>query len=230
MNENRTSHLVEIPIGGKGGFIWNRLHGEREDICEALLTPSETTSQTHQRQDLLQARLWRIDDALDRLMSGSYGICSNCGRSIEDATLEVDAAWALCLDCWGNESRTGRVNKNENKTATDESNSEIILERLNSFDTLLLHTYNSDYRILLLDPRTGRALVEGGSYLPEPSEGLVKGSALPGSAFNEGAICVGGRLEMWVNERVFLTSPIKTVEVKHNAAAESLESISAALH
>ena len=37
MNENRTIKLVEIPIGGKGGFIWNRLHGEREDICEALL-------------------------------------------------------------------------------------------------------------------------------------------------------------------------------------------------
>ena len=35
MSENRTIHLVEIPIGGKAGFIWNRLHGEREDICEA---------------------------------------------------------------------------------------------------------------------------------------------------------------------------------------------------
>ena len=37
MNENRTIHLVDIPIGGEAGFIWNRLHGEREDICEALL-------------------------------------------------------------------------------------------------------------------------------------------------------------------------------------------------
>lgn len=230
MNENRTIHLVEIPIGGKGGFIWNRLHGEREDICEALLTRSEATSQTQQRQELLQARLRRIDDALDRLMSGSYGICSKCGRSIEDATLEVDAAWTLCMDCWGHESTAGRVNKNENESVAAESHSAIILERLNSFDTILLHTRNSDYRILLLDPGTGRALVEGGSYLPEPSEGRVKGSALPGSAFNGGAICVGGRLEMWVNEKVFLTSPIKTVEVKHNATAESLESISAALH
>jgi hypothetical protein len=37
MNENRTIKLVEIPIGGKEGFIWNQLHGEREDICESLL-------------------------------------------------------------------------------------------------------------------------------------------------------------------------------------------------
>ena len=40
MNEKRTIHLVEIPIGGKAGFVWNRLHGEREDICEALLKDS----------------------------------------------------------------------------------------------------------------------------------------------------------------------------------------------
>jgi hypothetical protein len=82
----------------------------------------------------------------------------------------------------------------------------------------------------LLDPKTGRALVEGGSHLLEPTEALIKGSALPGSAVNAGAICVGARLEMWVNEKVFLTSPIKSVEVKQNAAAESVESISAALH
>ena len=220
MNESRTIQLVEIPIGGKGGFVWQHLHQEREDICEALLARSETASQTHQHQELLEARLRKIDDALDRLMSGSYGICSKCGCSIEHKTLELDVAAARCRDCSDHESRTSRAGINEN---------EIILERLNSFDTILLHTQNSDYRILLLDPATGRALVDGGNYLPEPSEGLVKGSALPGSAFNGGAICVGGRLEMWVDDKVFLTSPIATVDVQHNATAESLESISAAL-
>jgi hypothetical protein len=105
-----------------------------------------------------------------------------------------------------------------------------VLESLNAFDTILLRTHNSEYRILLLDPRIGRVLIEGGSYLLEPSEGLVKGSALPGSVFNGGAISIGGRLEMWVDERIFLTSPIKSVAVQHNSAAESPESISAALH
>ena len=37
MNANHRVHLVEIPIGGRGGFVWNRLHGEREDICESHL-------------------------------------------------------------------------------------------------------------------------------------------------------------------------------------------------
>jgi len=61
-----TIQLAEVPIGGKSGAVWNRLHGEREDICEALLKRSEPAS-----KELLQARLRTIDDALDRLMSGS---------------------------------------------------------------------------------------------------------------------------------------------------------------
>ena len=69
MNEDRTINLVEIPIGGKGGFIWNRLHGEREDICEALLKATGTYFE--ERRHVLQARLRKVDDALDRLMSGS---------------------------------------------------------------------------------------------------------------------------------------------------------------
>ena len=64
MNENRTITLAEIPIGGRGGFIWNRLHAEREDICEALLKDDG-------RKESLQARLRQVDDALDRLMSNA---------------------------------------------------------------------------------------------------------------------------------------------------------------
>ena len=66
MNENRTIHLVEIPIGGKSGFIWNRLHDEREVICEALHRESVPVNE---RRELLQARLRRVDDELDRMMS-----------------------------------------------------------------------------------------------------------------------------------------------------------------
>lgn len=99
MSDNRTIQLAAIPIGGKAGSIWNRLHAEREDICEALVEQFEPASQAHYRHDLLQTRLRTVDDALDRLMSGAYGICPNCGRSIEDATLAVDPAWALCTDC-----------------------------------------------------------------------------------------------------------------------------------
>lgn len=62
MNQNPI-HLIEVPIGGKDGFVWNRLHEEREEICEALLKNPKSG------RELLQLRLRKLDDALDRLMS-----------------------------------------------------------------------------------------------------------------------------------------------------------------
>ena len=225
MNENRTIRLAEIPIGGKGGFIWNRLHGEREEICEALL--KDSGPYFAERQHVLQSRLRKVDDALDRLMSGSYGHCSKCGRAIDDTRLDIDPALALCLDCWSREPAASRSCKPGHEVSETD---EILLESLNPFDTILVRTHNSDYRILLLDPETGRALVEGGDYLLEPNDALLKGSARVVEALKPGVICIGCRLEMWLNERVFITSPVKSVHVKHNSAAESVPDISAALH
>jgi hypothetical protein len=220
MDENRTIHLVDIPIGDQSGMIWNRLHGEREEICRALLKDREPA--IDERREWLQARLRKIDDALDRLMSGSYGNCSKCGRAIDDQRLAIDPALALCTACWNGQTVS--------TTRETIASGDVILETLAPFDTVLLRTHNSDYRILLLDPRTGRALVEGGDYILEPTEALVRGSAVVGDAFKSGTISVGCRLEMWVDERAFLTSPVKTVCVKHNGEAESVQDISAALH
>lgn len=71
MNENRTIHLVDVPIGGEAGSIWNRLHGEREAICDALLKDHGLVGDD--RREQLQSRLRRIDDALDRLMTRPAG-------------------------------------------------------------------------------------------------------------------------------------------------------------
>lgn len=226
MNENHTIHLADVPIGGKAGFIWNRLHGDREEICESLLKDDEPIYHADRQRDLLQARLRKIDDALDRLMSGSYGICSKCGRAIESATLNIDPAWSLCLHCWDKEPLSLRSHEQEEGSST----SKILLRDLIQFDTVVIRTENSVYRILLLDAKTGRALIEGGNYLPEPSEAVIRGSAVPGEMFEEGAIKVGARLEMWAGEKIFLTSPILSMELKHSPSAESLESISEALH
>ena len=98
------------------GVVWDRLHSEREDICEALLKectpgfggPARTKPMSNEdarqaaswHRELLQARLQKTDDALDRLMAGSYGDCSKCGKWIEDTKLEFDPAIEFCLDCW----------------------------------------------------------------------------------------------------------------------------------
>jgi len=219
MSQERTIVLTQVPIAGKEGFIWNRLHDERENICQALLKQSAPFAEDE--KEFLQARLRKVDDALDRLMAGSYGHCSKCGRLIDQSRLNVDPVLGLCLDCWGEEHRNDAASQVR-------SNCDLPIAKLTPFDTIMLRTHNSDYRIMMLDPQTGRVLVEGGSYLGEPSEALLRGSAVAGSEFRAGEICVGCRVEMWVNERVFITSPVKSIEVIR--PVESVVSISEALH
>ncbi len=116
MSTNPSILATDNPVDRNGGLVWYRLHSEREEICEALLkecAPGHTAQAGEQRmsnedatqaanwhRELLQARLRKMDDALDRLMSGSYGNCSKCGRWIEDTKLAFDPAIAFCVDCW----------------------------------------------------------------------------------------------------------------------------------
>jgi len=240
--------LVEIPINGNGGLVWNRLHSEREDICEALLkqpvadsgTETATTSTSNEdatltanwHRGLLQARLSKIDDALDRLMSGSYGNCCKCGRWIEDTKLEFDPAVAFCVACWerevkklsnqnsrscsSNEGQVFSTGNSVDQTSQTDGSSGVSLAGLSPFDTIRVQTRNSTYRIFLLDPQTGRALVEGGLHFVQPVEAMVCGSTLR-TIFKNGEIVVGLRIEMWVNGKLTSTSPVQSVRVEHSA-------------
>jgi RNA polymerase-binding transcription factor DksA len=115
MSTNPNIRVIENASEQNGGLVWNRLHSEREEICEALLkefhpnspvqlqespAKEEVMHTANWHRELLQARLRKLDDALDRLMSGSYGNCSNCGKWIEDTKLDFDPAIAFCLGCW----------------------------------------------------------------------------------------------------------------------------------
>jgi RNA polymerase-binding transcription factor DksA len=100
-------------VDNDGEPIWQQLHDEREAICAALikeypdrngqkkkLSERDVLLTINWHRDLLQARLRKIDDALDRLMSGSYGNCCKCGRWIEDTKLHFDPTIAYCCECW----------------------------------------------------------------------------------------------------------------------------------
>jgi RNA polymerase-binding transcription factor DksA len=249
--------LIEIPVEGNGGLVWNRLHSEREDICEAMVkeeflpgsetqpgpqgTLNEPATDANWHRELLQARLRKIDDALDRLMSGSYGNCRECGKWIEDTKLEFDPAIAFCLGCWEREQRkTGRAYSTGDKREIDRqaiptcdsqdhlikissTPSSLALKTLAPFDTVWVGTRNSDYRILLLDPESGRALVEGGHFFVEPVEAMVGGSISRGFTIKKGEIGIGYRLEMWVDNKIVSTSPVQSIRVEHHIAAEQPE-------
>lgn len=237
-------HLTEIPVGGKGGLVWNRLHSEREDICEALLRepvsgrglqamPTIMSEEcavptTNWHRELLQARLRKVDDALDRLMAGTYGNCSKCGKWIEDTKLDFDPAIEFCLGCWPREQGryiddSARAANAISKLASQQSAglnhlTELSLETLAPFDTICVQTANSDYRIFVLDPKRGRALVEGGLYFVEPVEATISGSTTRDSGIRTGVLGIGLRIEMWVNGNVVSTSPVQSLRVEHNSS------------
>jgi RNA polymerase-binding transcription factor DksA len=230
-----------------GGVIWNRLHDEREEICEALLkepAPGPGTGKTDKiseddavrtanwHRELLQARLRKLDDALDRLMSGSYGHCSKCHRWIEETQLDLDPAMAFCMECWqrkGGQLNTGGLEPNKREPlpqkigTSDLLDNEIkispllpgiALESLAPYDTIWVQTRNSNYRIFLLDPRSGHALVEGGHHFVESVEAIVNGSTFGGSTIKGGWIGIGLRLEMRIKSRIASTSPVQSFRVE----------------
>lgn len=241
------SNIPAIEEFGSKGIIWNRLHSEREEVGEALLKDTRPGSearpegdQTFQAGDvmaanwhreLLQSRLRKIDDALDRLMSGAYGWCVSCGSGIDDAKLRFDPAIAFCVECWQRLQRQTRAatfvseeSEPRNTTTSDSANNllpGVALETLNRFDTVQVQTGNSHYRIFLLDPTSGRALVEGGRYFVEPVEALVRGSSIHGSMLGRGWIGTGLRIEMWVDGKLVSTSPVKSIYIQRHAGAEA---------
>ena len=105
--------------------------------------------------------------------------------------------------------------------STDQKEVQLTFESLQPFDTVVLRTHNSDYRILLLDPKTGRALVEGGQLVAEPTEAFLCGSRLHGPTFKPDTIAIGHRLEMWIGEMIVSTSAIQSISVTAHDAAES---------
>jgi RNA polymerase-binding transcription factor DksA len=115
MRANLNRFVFPNPLEQDGGGVWHRLHSEREDICEALLkepgpshgisiadamSKEQAMKAESYHRGLLQTRLRKVDDALDRLLAGSFGNCSKCGNWIEDTKLDFDPAIALCLGCW----------------------------------------------------------------------------------------------------------------------------------
>jgi RNA polymerase-binding transcription factor DksA len=243
MNTNPRIQLTEIPFGGRDGRVWNRLHEERENLCESICKqatsgnvaeedPSATGPQmgtTSWERKVLQARLRKVDDALDRLMSGSYGLCNQCGRQLDEPKLESDPVFSFCSACWGGKQRGQGLDQEQPETFSSSAPDEVQLASLEPFTTILVRTRNTEYRVLVLDQKSGWALVEGGRHLPEPTEVMVCGSLLRDRPFKMGMITIGYRLELSLDGKVFITSPIESIQLLR-PSAKMLDPISTRVH
>ena len=90
----------------------------------------------------------------------------------------------------------------------------IALRLLSSFDTIRARTLNSEYFIFLLEPETGKALVQGGRYFAEPVEATVSGSTFGGCMLKMGWIGVGLRIELCFNGQRIVTSPVRSLDLE----------------
>ena len=98
------------------GELWELLQAEKESIAHEIIADGplrhDATSfnecepwddadeqMLRRHRDLLETRLRELNDAQDRLMDGGYGVCSDCGKGINEKRLQADPAASLCLAC-----------------------------------------------------------------------------------------------------------------------------------
>lgn len=67
---------------------------ERDSPSEREIRDVEYSHRGATRQ-----RLREIDEALERMRSAGYGLCTECGTKIERKRLASDPAVSLCLEC-----------------------------------------------------------------------------------------------------------------------------------
>ncbi len=87
----------------------------------------------------------------------------------------------------------------------------LAIESLESGTALIVHTENSEYRLVVLDGASHRVLVEGGAMFPDAVPAVLQGASAGGSLVKTGWIGIGLRLELFVDPKWVRTSPVRSV-------------------
>jgi YteA family regulatory protein len=85
-----------------------QLGGLRDTLQELSMYdnhPADIGTETFERskdlglRDLARVQLGKIEEALEKIEKGTYGICEGCGKGIPESRLEAVPATTLCFDC-----------------------------------------------------------------------------------------------------------------------------------
>ena len=79
------------PTGDRGGSWFGKRDEQANEAAELRKQQSS--------KGCLKDLLAKVEYALHKFDEGSYGLCDNCGRSIEPARLEALPHANLCLNC-----------------------------------------------------------------------------------------------------------------------------------
>ncbi len=87
---NRLSALVD-----KGKTLWQE-QGDKEDENASEVAEFQDTISLEKN---LEKSRTDVSEALKHVDAGTYGICQNCGKPIEEARLKLVPSATLCATC-----------------------------------------------------------------------------------------------------------------------------------
>src|SRR5271155_5239633 len=96
------------------GEIDSELRAERESNKDEGMDTYDLASEERDREinvflsDRERVKLQQIDDALERLDAGNYGVCESCGLEIAEERLEAMPFSRLCRDCQQDQEREAK--------------------------------------------------------------------------------------------------------------------------
>jgi DnaK suppressor protein len=91
-------------IASDVALLARSLDDKGEDVTVSQ-HPADVASDLYAREELvaeervLEAELADVDDALSRIVEGTYGVCIACGREIPLARLEARPQASRCIEC-----------------------------------------------------------------------------------------------------------------------------------
>jgi hypothetical protein len=88
------------------------------------------------------------------------------------------------------------------------------IDSLEPGTTLMVHTANSEYRLVVFDGIDCRVLVAGGAF-PREVSAVLQGSSAGGSLLKTRWLGVGLRMELLVDGTWFVTSRVRSISRVH---------------
>ena len=97
--------------------------------------------------------------------------------------------------------------------SNDSGDNGVQIDRMRDMQQLQIRTRNSLYEITVIDGRSGEILVRGGLFFPELTPAHLAGATLGDSVCRLLGIYVGLGMELGLNDRRILTTPVQTITV-----------------
>jgi hypothetical protein len=90
----------------------------------------------------------------------------------------------------------------------------IDVRSLENGTTLLVHTRNTHYRVVVLNAARLLVLVKGGEIFRDETEARLNGATCGGSALKAGWIGEGFRIDLSAGGRRVITSPVRSLTIE----------------